>query len=158
MVCAVPISLVVLGVFMGEKMGISWLTKCDAETCRQCKKGLFQMCENEEINGVSRDGGCECFLSPSTSSSSVALRNLHHFRPPLFNTFYLHDPRSNPCKIYWRHMALLTLASPPANTKQMRSTSSSAPTPVSVSPRTSRPQNTPPSSAPASRSSTPSAT
>ena len=29
-------------------------------TCKACKKGLFQMCDNEAINGETRDGGCEC--------------------------------------------------------------------------------------------------
>ena len=27
-------------------------------TCKACKRGLFQMCENKAVNGVSRDGGC----------------------------------------------------------------------------------------------------
>lgn len=26
-------------------------------TCRPCRRGMFQMCENEAINGVTRDGG-----------------------------------------------------------------------------------------------------
>jgi D-arabinose 1-dehydrogenase-like Zn-dependent alcohol dehydrogenase len=26
-------------------------------TCKSCQRGLFQMCENEAINGVTRDGG-----------------------------------------------------------------------------------------------------
>ena len=28
-------------------------------TCQSCKRGVFQMCQNEAINGVTRDGGCE---------------------------------------------------------------------------------------------------
>lgn len=29
-----------------------------AGTCKSCKRGLFQMCSKEEINGVTRYGGC----------------------------------------------------------------------------------------------------
>jgi D-arabinose 1-dehydrogenase-like Zn-dependent alcohol dehydrogenase len=29
-------------------------------TCRSCRRGLFQMCDNEAINGVTRVGGCKC--------------------------------------------------------------------------------------------------
>lgn len=27
------------------------------QTCKACKRGIFQMCENEAINGITRDGG-----------------------------------------------------------------------------------------------------
>ena len=27
-------------------------------TCRQCKKGYYQMCDNELVNGVNKGGGC----------------------------------------------------------------------------------------------------
>ena len=29
---------------------------CDG-TCKACKDGLYQMCENGAVNGVTRDGG-----------------------------------------------------------------------------------------------------
>ena len=40
-----------------------WGCNCTAnppfsiDTCKSCKRGLFQMCTNEAINGVTRDGG-----------------------------------------------------------------------------------------------------
>src|SRR4051812_1138424 len=38
------------GTAMGNKpLGIG--------TCKACNRGLFQMCKNEAINGVTRDGG-----------------------------------------------------------------------------------------------------
>lgn len=40
----------------GDRVGGAWHGGHDG-TCRQCNSGLFQMCDNEEINGVSRDGG-----------------------------------------------------------------------------------------------------
>lgn len=33
------------------------LTLCDAGTCKTCQRGLYQMCDNEQINGVTRNGG-----------------------------------------------------------------------------------------------------
>lgn len=32
-------------------------------TCKFCKRGQFQMCDTEEINGVTRDGGCKSSLT-----------------------------------------------------------------------------------------------
>lgn len=43
----------------GDRVGGGWHGGHDG-TCKSCSKGLFQMCSNEQINGVSRDGGCEC--------------------------------------------------------------------------------------------------
>ncbi|KAI2782727.1 alcohol dehydrogenase [Daldinia loculata] len=40
----------------GERVGGPWHGGHDW-TCRQCARGQFQMCDNQEINGVSRDGG-----------------------------------------------------------------------------------------------------
>lgn len=40
----------------GERVGGPWHGGHDGE-CRQCQRGQFQMCENEAINGVNRDGG-----------------------------------------------------------------------------------------------------
>ncbi|KAF7551941.1 hypothetical protein G7Z17_g4658 [Cylindrodendrum hubeiense] len=40
----------------GERVGGPWHGGHDGE-CRQCQRGLFQMCNNKAVNGVSRDGG-----------------------------------------------------------------------------------------------------
>ncbi len=40
----------------GQRVGGPWHGGHDG-TCRQCNRGQFQMCENEQINGYSRDGG-----------------------------------------------------------------------------------------------------
>ena len=45
-------------------MGGGWHGAHDG-ACKACNKGLFQMCENELVNGVSRDGGCKLYLSVS---------------------------------------------------------------------------------------------
>ncbi|KAF2014770.1 alcohol dehydrogenase [Aaosphaeria arxii CBS 175.79] len=41
---------------VGDKVGGPWHGGHDG-LCTPCNKGLYQMCENEEINGVTRDGG-----------------------------------------------------------------------------------------------------
>ncbi|KAK4098941.1 GroES-like protein [Parathielavia hyrcaniae] len=41
---------------VGDRIGAGWHGGHDG-TCGACKKGLYQMCENEPINGVTRDGG-----------------------------------------------------------------------------------------------------
>ncbi|KAG8159983.1 hypothetical protein KVR01_010620 [Diaporthe batatas] len=40
----------------GERVGGTWHGGHDG-TCRSCQRGMFQMCDNEEINGVTMDGG-----------------------------------------------------------------------------------------------------
>ncbi|KAK3181802.1 hypothetical protein K4F52_006869 [Lecanicillium sp. MT-2017a] len=40
----------------GQRVGGPWHGGHDG-TCRQCQRGQFQMCENEQINGYSKDGG-----------------------------------------------------------------------------------------------------
>jgi D-arabinose 1-dehydrogenase-like Zn-dependent alcohol dehydrogenase len=42
-------------------------------TCKACKKGLFQMCDNELINGITKNGGCKSCagLFSKAASSSV---------------------------------------------------------------------------------------
>ncbi|KAI5459091.1 chaperonin 10-like protein [Mariannaea sp. PMI_226] len=40
----------------GERVGGPWHGGHDSE-CRQCQRGLFQMCEKKAVNGVTRDGG-----------------------------------------------------------------------------------------------------
>ncbi|KAK3898177.1 alcohol dehydrogenase [Staphylotrichum tortipilum] len=51
---------------VGERIGAGWHGGHDGETtdcfhyqgtCAACKKGLFQMCDNQPINGVTRHGG-----------------------------------------------------------------------------------------------------
>jgi D-arabinose 1-dehydrogenase-like Zn-dependent alcohol dehydrogenase len=42
----------------GDRVGGAWHGGHDG-TCRQCNQGLFQMCDNGQINGVTRDGGCK---------------------------------------------------------------------------------------------------
>ncbi|EFX04577.1 alcohol dehydrogenase [Grosmannia clavigera kw1407] len=46
----------VTGFSEGERIGGSWHGGHDG-TCRSCQRGLFQICERGQINGVSRDGG-----------------------------------------------------------------------------------------------------
>ncbi|EXJ55667.1 hypothetical protein A1O7_08596 [Cladophialophora yegresii CBS 114405] len=41
---------------VGDHVGGPWHGGHD-QTCVPCQRGLFQMCENEAINGVTRDGG-----------------------------------------------------------------------------------------------------
>ncbi|KAF2028803.1 alcohol dehydrogenase [Setomelanomma holmii] len=41
---------------VGDKVGGPWHGGHDG-TCKSCNRGLFQICQNEEVNGVSRDGG-----------------------------------------------------------------------------------------------------
>jgi D-arabinose 1-dehydrogenase-like Zn-dependent alcohol dehydrogenase len=43
-------------VAIGDRVGGPWHGGHDF-TCRQCARGQFQMCDNVEVNGVSRDGG-----------------------------------------------------------------------------------------------------
>ncbi|KAL2281669.1 hypothetical protein FJTKL_11357 [Diaporthe vaccinii] len=40
----------------GERVGGPWHGGHDG-TCRSCQRGIFQTCDNEEINGVTMDGG-----------------------------------------------------------------------------------------------------
>jgi D-arabinose 1-dehydrogenase-like Zn-dependent alcohol dehydrogenase len=46
----------------GDRVGGPWHGGHDG-TCKSCNKGLFQMCKNEAINGVTMNGGCK--FSPS---------------------------------------------------------------------------------------------
>ncbi|KAF2105992.1 alcohol dehydrogenase [Lophiotrema nucula] len=41
---------------VGDRVGGAWHGGHDG-TCKACKRGLFQMCSNEQINGVTRYGG-----------------------------------------------------------------------------------------------------
>jgi len=42
---------------VGDRVGGAWHGGHDG-TCKQCNRGNFQLCSNEAVNGVSRDGGC----------------------------------------------------------------------------------------------------
>jgi D-arabinose 1-dehydrogenase-like Zn-dependent alcohol dehydrogenase len=46
---------------VGDRVGGGWHGAHDG-VCKSCNRGLFQMCEKEEINGVTRDGGCKFSL------------------------------------------------------------------------------------------------
>jgi D-arabinose 1-dehydrogenase-like Zn-dependent alcohol dehydrogenase len=41
---------------VGDRVGGAWHGGHDG-TCKSCARGQFQMCENESVNGVSREGG-----------------------------------------------------------------------------------------------------
>jgi D-arabinose 1-dehydrogenase-like Zn-dependent alcohol dehydrogenase len=44
----------------GDRVGGPWHGGHDG-VCKSCNRGLFQMCDNELVNGVSRNGGCTSF-------------------------------------------------------------------------------------------------
>lgn len=46
---------------VGDRVGGGWHGSHDG-SCKSCNKGMFQMCENELVNGVSRDGGCKFYF------------------------------------------------------------------------------------------------
>lgn len=41
---------------IGDRVGGAWHGGHDG-TCKACNRGLYQICQNEAVNGVSRDGG-----------------------------------------------------------------------------------------------------
>jgi len=41
----------------GDRVGGPWHGGHDG-TCKSCNRGLFQFCQNEAINGCTRNGGC----------------------------------------------------------------------------------------------------
>lgn len=43
---------------VGDCVGGGWHGGHDG-LCKACNRGLFQMCDNQLVNGVSKDGGCE---------------------------------------------------------------------------------------------------
>lgn len=47
---------------VGDRVGAPWHGGHDG-TCVCCQRGLFQMCDNEQINGVTRDGGYAEYVS-----------------------------------------------------------------------------------------------
>lgn len=49
-------------------------------TCKQCKRGYNQMCDNAVANGINRDGGCMSTLSgPSKNTSSTDQRTVAEY-------------------------------------------------------------------------------
>ncbi len=42
----------------------------DLGTCKACKKGVFQMCDNGVVNGETKGGGCELLFSPLNTSET----------------------------------------------------------------------------------------
>lgn len=42
---------------VGDKVGGAWHGGHDG-LCKMCNRGMYQACENEVVNGVSRNGGC----------------------------------------------------------------------------------------------------
>jgi D-arabinose 1-dehydrogenase-like Zn-dependent alcohol dehydrogenase len=55
---------------VGDRVGGPWHGAHDG-TCKACNRGLFQMCDNELVNGVTRNGGCMCL--PSIFPSCIGL-------------------------------------------------------------------------------------
>lgn len=52
----------------GDRVGGAWHGGHDG-TCRSCKRGLFQMCDNELVNGVSKNGGCKFASRPQNDKT-----------------------------------------------------------------------------------------
>lgn len=47
----------VSGFKVGDRVGGGWHGGHDF-SCKQCRRGMFQLCDNEVINGITKDGGC----------------------------------------------------------------------------------------------------
>ena len=45
---------------IGDRVGGAWHGGHDG-TCQSCVKGYNQMCENQKVNGMTKDGGCKSF-------------------------------------------------------------------------------------------------
>jgi len=72
-------------------------------TCKACNRGQFQMCDTQEINGVTRDGGCKSSLTLpyrpmfSTKSSLLQTQNMCSYVPkPLSVSPPPFPPQSTP--------------------------------------------------------------
>ncbi len=52
----------VTSIAVGERVGGAWHGGHDG-TCSACHRGVFQMCDNEQITGVTRDGGYAEYVS-----------------------------------------------------------------------------------------------
>lgn len=56
---------------VGDRIGGAWHGGHDG-TCKQCQRGQFQMCQNQSINGVTRDGGyAEYVLLNSEAAAKI---------------------------------------------------------------------------------------
>lgn len=62
---------------IGDRVGGAWHGGHDG-TCRACTRGLHQMCTNELVNGVSREGG---YAEYATLRSEAAVRIPAHVDP-----------------------------------------------------------------------------
>jgi D-arabinose 1-dehydrogenase-like Zn-dependent alcohol dehydrogenase len=56
----------------GDRVGGPWHGGHDG-VCKSCNRGLFQICQDAAVNGVSRDGGCE-YIRPLDVSGQVGRR------------------------------------------------------------------------------------
>ena len=55
----------------GDRIGAGWHGGHDGD-CKACKKGMFQMCDNRQVHGETKNGGCELrILSYSRPSNKV---------------------------------------------------------------------------------------
>ncbi|KAF1945973.1 alcohol dehydrogenase [Clathrospora elynae] len=53
---------------VGERVGGGWHGGHDG-VCKSCNRGLFQMCEKEKVNGVTRDGGYAEYCTLKTEAT-----------------------------------------------------------------------------------------
>ena len=57
----------------GDRVGAGWHGGHDG-TCKACKKGMFQMCGNREVNGETKNGGCELQVSQDRQPLTILLQ------------------------------------------------------------------------------------
>lgn len=60
---------------VGERVGGPWHGGHDS-TCKQCNRGLFQMCDNASVNGVTRDGGYAEYVLLNTEATVKVPRDV----------------------------------------------------------------------------------
>jgi len=53
---------------IGDRLGGAWHGGHDG-TCKACNRGMFQMCDNESINGVTREGGYADYCTLRTEAA-----------------------------------------------------------------------------------------
>lgn len=47
----------------GDRVGAGWHGGHDGN-CKACKKGMFQMCDNRQVHGETKNGGCKLKALP----------------------------------------------------------------------------------------------
>lgn len=52
---------------VGDRVGAAWHGGHDG-TCKACQRGLYQMCDNEQINGVTKSGGYAEYVTLRTEA------------------------------------------------------------------------------------------